>query len=127
MTVNLLRIPGDPGGRAQFAHDHMMGHRQFFGGMSPLDAFSALPYILDPTYNSGAWHRNHQQGHSDFIEALPEYFGAAAGVTGLPTGQPLEDTNLANEEQRTWWQFQNHQEHYTAMAAMELQLVFPFW
>ena len=124
--ATLLKMPDNHSGKRAFAFEHMMAHRELFGVMAPLDAFSVLPYLLDPQDNGGKWHLNHGTAHADFIGALPSYFGLTE--IGLPTGQPLVDANLDNHEQRTWWEFTNHQEHKMASFNSEgLALTFPFW
>lgn len=127
--ATLLHVPDNRPGKRAFAFEHMMAHRELFGTMAavlPATTFSVLPYLLDPTVNTGKWHLNHGTAHHDFIGVLPSYFGVME--TGLPTGQPLRDVNLDNREQRTWWTFTNHQEHVMASYNSQgLDQIFPFW
>lgn len=119
--ASLLHVPDNAPGRAAFSFDHRMAHRTLAPAIPDLSSYSAVPYLLDPIFNDGKWHQLHQSAHQDFIAALPSYFGAT--VTGLPTSQPLEDTNLANNRKRTWWTFVNHQEHYTAFGTLTVGLL----
>jgi hypothetical protein len=52
-----------------------MSHRRLLGSMSPLDRFSAIPYVLSPFTGNGDWRQEHQQAHSDFVGILPGWYG----------------------------------------------------
>ena len=115
-----------------------MAHRNGLGVMSPLDRFSAIPYLLDPmqdisTPGSG-WHLDHQQAHNDAMDYLPTEFGAS--TVGLRIGGILRDYDLDDERQRKWWEFQNHMEHYVGANSISpnvylpppaIQWTYPFW
>ena len=119
-----------------FAFEHAMNHRTWFGAMAPLTRFSVLPYLLDPMQNTnipaGQWNLNHQQAHNDALTTLPSYYNAA--TYGLPIGHILVDTDLQNQDQLKWWEFQNLVEHQVAtatvlpqFAAQNTRWVYPFW
>lgn len=114
-----------------FAFEHMMAHRRYFAVMSPLNRFSVLPYVLDPVYDTeiraSMWHQNHQQAHTDFATSLPANYNTKE--IGLPTFQPVADSDLANPESATWWTFIQHREHFLAdEAILPTQAgTFPFW
>lgn len=127
MPTAILLNPDDP----VFPFEHMMAHRRYFSQMSPLNRFSALPYLLDPPYDTNIraslWHLNHQKSHTDFAASLPANYNATE--IGLPLRQPLADSNLADPESRIWWSFAQHREHYLAdQAILPLQSgTWPFW
>jgi hypothetical protein len=116
-----------------FAFEHAMAHRGLMGSMN-LPGFSAVPYVLDPGFNNGDWHRDHTQSHSDFQSSLPGMF---VGQFPVPTGQTvgflgpaynIEDYELATHEGRIWWTFQNHYAHLNAASAQNsASWVFPFF
>jgi hypothetical protein len=118
MPLAVLLNPDDP----LFTFEHMMQHREYFAIMAPLDRFSILPYLLDPTYGTdiraGPWHLSHQQAHNDFTQQLPPFWDARHVGFGIPTDQILVDSNLQDPESRTWWTFVNHQEHFTTNEAI---------
>jgi len=117
-----------------FAFDHAMRHRENLGAMSPLTRFSLLPYFIDPEKNTPFWHLVHGQAHIDFTETLPFWWDLPDpslwpnnGV-GIPSRQPLVDTNLDNSQKRNWWEFANNQEHMIAEASLtNATLTYPFW
>lgn len=129
MPTSILLNPADP----IFAFEHMMAHRRYFAVMSPLNRFSALPYLLDPAYDTNIrasmWHINHQKAHTDFANSLPANYNAGPDQVGIPTAQPLADSDLSNAESLTWWTFLQHEEHYLAdQAILPLQAgTWPFW
>lgn len=115
-----------------------MAHRNALGVMSPLDRFSIIPYFVDPDLGdnrpASMWNLDHQQAHNDALNNLPSAFGAT--TVGLRIGQNLVDSNLSDPEQRRWWTFQNHMEHYvggntitpnTYFPEPAVQWIWPFW
>ena len=105
-----------------------MAHRNGLGIMSPLDRFSIVPYLLDPMdpenpLSGDSWMLDHQQAHNDAMANLPTEFGAS--TIGLHIGGILRDYNLDNPEQRTWWTFQNHMEHYVGGNSISPNVPFP--
>ena len=85
-----------------FGFEHAMAHRELLGAMAPLDRFSVIPYFVHPqTLPSGGWRMDHQQAHN-----------AMAATPSPLLEQILRDSNLFNPEQRKWWEFMNHHEHY---------------
>lgn len=110
-----------------FAFDHAMTHRNGLGVMSPLDRFSAIPYFVDPMQNIGTpasmWHLDHQAAHNDALANLPTQFGAS--TIGLRIGGILRDYNLDNPDQRKWWEFANHQEHFVGGNTISPNIQFP--
>lgn len=127
MPTAILLNPDDP----IFAFEHMMAHRRYFSQMSPLDRYSALPYLLDPAYDTAIraslWHLNHQKAHTDFATSLPANYNTVE--VGIPTAQPLADSDLSDEASLTWWTFLQHREHFLAdQAILPLQSgMWPFW
>jgi hypothetical protein len=130
----LVQLSEDPARQRAFEFDHLMAHRTNLGAMSPLTRFSLVPYQLDPATNKPMWHLIHGQAHVDFTDTLPYWYYLVnpaywpnEGV-GIPSRQPLVDTDLENDEKRTWWTFVNHQEHLAAQnSASFVEWVFPFW
>ena len=128
---SLLHYTDDELGRNTFAFEHAMAHRNVLGAMSPLDAFSVVPYLLDPMQNTEIpatkWHQNHQQAHDDFNNALPTYFGAT--TVGIRPAVNLIDYNLTDQRQLAWWTFSNQTEHFVAENSIlpPLVLDYPFW
>lgn len=118
MPLATLINPDDP----IFDFEHMMAHRNYFAIMAPLNRFSILPYLLDPSrgtdIRAGPWHLNHQQSHNDFNGSLPPYWTAQSIGFGIPANQILVDSSLAEAESRTWWTFNNHQQHLIANNAI---------
>jgi hypothetical protein len=116
---------------ATFDFEHMMAHRNYFAVMAPLNRFSVLPYLLDPSYDTGIpaskWHLNHQQAHNDSLNVLPSLYGST--TIGLHIGGNLIDWDLSSPDQLQWWTFANHHEHYIANASTLplLESLFPFW
>ena len=118
-----------------FSFEHLMAHRTLQGSMSPMDRFSAAPYSIDPGYNTGDWHQDHQQAHNDVQSVFPGYFGGFGfGGTGTGTVSQLgpafvmEDYNLDSPDQHRWWTFQNHYAHLDAQSVQNsLDFVFPFF
>jgi hypothetical protein len=119
---------------AAFGFDHAMRHRSHLGAMSPLDRFSLVPYQIDPERNEPFWHLVHGQAHIDFTDTLPSWWYLLHprqwpndGI-GIPSRQPIVDTDLTNESKRNWWEFVNNQEHLAAEASTtNATLVWPFW
>lgn len=74
-----------------FEFHHAMTHRQYFAVMRPLSQFSAVPYLLDPEFNTGNpaenWNMNHQQAHSDFNGALPNDSSTGYTTTVVPSSR----------------------------------------
>lgn len=129
MPTVILLNPDDP----VFSFEHMNAHRRYFSQMAPLDRFSALPYLLDPAYDTSIrasmWHLNHQRGHTDFATTLPPNYNAQPTEVGIPANQPLADSDLSAGASRTWWTFAQHHEHFLADSAiLPLQRgTWPFW
>ena len=134
--VSLLYLGSGEVARSTFAFEHMMAHRNYWAVMAPLDRFSVIPYILDPLQDvnqpAHRWHLNHQRAHNDALDAVPQAYGATA--VGLNIGQILVDSNLDDQEQLSWWLFQNHMEHYIANGtflpgptATSPPWTYPFW
>ena len=108
----LLHFSNEPRAAAAFAFEHWMQHKTLLAavhGATPEMTVGVNPYWLDPTFNNGKFHLNHGQAHLDALQNVPSYFGALKEV-GL-ANQNLVDTDLDDEERRTWWTFQNHTEH----------------
>lgn len=131
-VVSLLQIGTTPTQKATFAFEHAMAHRNYLGIMAPLTRFSVIPYLLDPMASinpAGAWHQSHQQAHDDALTTVPTAWGAK--TVGLFVGRNLRDTDLRNREQKTWWTFQNHMEHYiangTTLPVTGTRWRWPFW
>jgi hypothetical protein len=115
--AQILTMGDNPLQQKAFAFDHAMRHRDVLGAMAPLDRFTLIPYFVDPSTEKPFWLLVHGQAHIDFT-----------GTLGIPTRQPLVDTNLANDEKRSWWEFVNNQEHMLAEdATVNATLTFPFW
>jgi hypothetical protein len=129
MSSAVLLNSGDP----LFAFENMMAHRRYFAAMAPLDRFSALPYMLDPPYNTSVrasdWHLNHQKAHTDFAATLPRDYNASAPPQVASFTPPLMDSDLSNPEELEWWTFQHHRDHYLADQATLPLLTgtWPFW
>ena len=128
MSTAILLNPDDP----LFSFEHMQSHRRYFAVMAPLDRFSALPYLLDPPFNTtiraSDWHLNHAKAHVDFAKTLPSEY---ADTTPAPNAAiaPMMDFDLGNLEDVTWWSFQQHREHFLADQAVLPLLTgtYPFW
>jgi hypothetical protein len=110
----------------------MMSHRRYFAAMAPLDRFSALPYVLDPPYNTAlrasGWHLQHHKAHTDFATAVPTSYNSQNRQVAVLV-QPLMDSDLSKPDDLTWWSFAQHREHYIAdQALLPLQTgKWPFW
>ena len=109
-----------------------MAHRRYFANMAPLDRFSALPYVLEPPYNTDIpasdWHLIHQTAHVNFAALVPATYNGDPREVAVLT-QPLMDSDLSNTEELTWWSFAQHLQHYIADQAL-LPLsggAWPFW
>lgn len=100
---------------------------EFFAGTGGLTRYSAIPYFIDPQFNTGVWHLDHGQAHSDFQLTLPGFFGST--VTGVinPTSTDLVAMDFSQQGLLTWWTFVNHEQHLTATNTLPQQLTFPFW
>jgi len=88
-TVALLELPTEENARYFWVFNHDQLHRH-----------KTPTYILDPLLNpnqpASKWHQDHQIAQDR-----------------LGTGQfILRDTNLSNANERAWWEFANHLEHY---------------
>jgi hypothetical protein len=109
--------------------NHAMAHREWLGVMAPLTRFSLVPYFIEPMIASveaaGPWALRHQQAHNDAMASLPSSFGAT--TVGLFIGGNLIDTNLGDQGQQKWLEFQNEQEHYVANTAITPPNTYPFW
>jgi hypothetical protein len=112
----LLNVPQHPAGKNVFAFEHAMAHREVMAVMGPLTQWSVVPYFIDPFQFDAQpgtnWHLNHQRSHDDFVAGLPPDF--LAENPGMTTNQPVLDNYLPQQDNRSWWTFINHQEHYTA-------------
>lgn len=140
-TLLVMSTKPDPNQDPTFSFEHAQAHRTLLGSMSPLTRYSALPYLLSPNANnSGMWHRDHQQAHSDFTDTLPGYFGGFGfnlwgpiGGTGGTVSQQgpaynIEDYDLTSEPALNWWTFQNHYAHLNAQQVQTSELwIFPFF
>jgi hypothetical protein len=121
-TANLLVMPDETNERslAAFQFDHAMAHRAYFAVMAPLTRFSAIPYFVEPVlappppYAAGMWMLKHQQAHTDFTNSLPPNYMAPKVGFGIQSNQPMVDSDLSDPENRAWFTFVNHQEHYLA-------------
>ena len=150
MAANYLLIEPTSDNLPTWAFEHMMAHRNLFGAMSEAPTiteidigtgvhhryvvgggftrFSALPYLLDPQFDVGMWHRDHSQAHSDFQRALPAYFGFVDEPTLLgPTDPGYTTMHFSEPSLLGWWTFSNHQQHYVAQSVLPLELDYPFF
>ena len=127
MPTAILLNPADP----NFNFEQMMSHRRYFAAMAPLTRFSALPYLLDPSYDTdiraSMWHLDHQKAHRDFATTLPSNYNA--DTIGISTAQPIADYDLSRPEGLSWWTFAQFREHYLADGAILPQTTgtFPAW
>jgi hypothetical protein len=88
-TVTLLHLPDEERARQAFIFDHDQLHRH----KTPT---YILDPLIDPNWPGSKWHQDHQIAQNK-----------------LGTGSfILRDTNLANANERAWWEFANHLEHY---------------
>lgn len=121
-----------------FSFEHMMAHRTLQGSMSPMGRFSAAPYgPLDPGYNTGDWHQDHQQSHNDVQSVFPGIFGGFGfGLTVLATETlsqlapafVMQDYDLESPDAQKWWTFQNHYTHLDAQQVQNsVDFTFPFF
>ena len=106
LATLLTPPPNDRRARALWEHDHDIAHRNFYATWAP-KRFSNLTSILDPMlpkYPTPAdeWNLDHQRAQDDFAQA------------GVRINGTLVDSDLRRSEDRTWWTFVNHQEHYQA-------------
>lgn len=125
-TETLLHLGDGLGQKENFQFDHAMSHRNILGAMAPLYHWSAVPYWVDPQLTIGPWYRDHQQAHNDFVGELPPAFGwTTFGFIG--THQNLIDTKISNPDQRSFWLFANHIEHFIGENVLPWELTFPFW
>lgn len=145
MALASLLVLGEP--RA-FAFEHAMWHRASLGAMPNLSYYSIVPYLLDPQQNTGIWHLNHNQAHSDALgptispqppvvgvppapSRLQEVWpitGINQALMGIPYPQNYLDNDLTKKGQLAWWIFTNHNEHFVTQASIPLQspLTYPF-
>ena len=81
MPTAILLNPDDP----LYNFEQMMSHRQYFAVMELLTRFSALPYLLDPPWETnlpaGMWNLLHQQAHNDFNRTLPSNYANGYSIT----------------------------------------------
>lgn len=113
----LLTVPQGPYEQSTFAFEHRMAHRNLALSMSPMDRFSVAPYFFDPQINSGGWLMNHQQAHNDFRVNLPVMWGwwqIGTREYGVDSSQNLQDVQMTDPGQLTWWTFVNHMDHLIA-------------
>jgi hypothetical protein len=112
--ASLLVTPKDASSRAVFSFEHAMAHRTAQQQMGPLNRWSLMPYFIDPTNfqanPADKWNLNHQQAHWDMREVSPQSF--VSTDPGIPTAQPLMDTNQQSPGAVAWTTFANHQEHF---------------
>jgi hypothetical protein len=103
---------------------------------------------LDPSWSTDQpawmWNKFHQQAHNDFNTDLPSNYndgfttaiitpvppptppnppytqGTAmdGGTFGIPQAQILIEGNGGSQENRSWWTFVNHQQHFIANDAI---------
>lgn len=144
MPLAILLNPDDP----LYDFEHAMQHREYFAVMKALHRFSKLPYLLDPAVGAelaaGPWQLDHQQAHNDFNRDLPSNYNNGyyltevtpvppptpppppytqataldAGTFGIPQAQILIEGSAQGPENRSWWTFVNHEEHFLANAAI---------
>jgi hypothetical protein len=134
--VTLLNI-NDPA----FGFENAMATRNELGVMSPLTRFSVIPYFLDPIMPvmptpADWWNLNHQQAHNDAMNALPYAYLSDIDLS-FAVGANLVDTDLNDPEERSWWTFINHLEHFVSSNAILPNpqipptegpiFVYPFW
>lgn len=98
--------------------EEAMATRTLLGGMSPLDRFSVLPYLLDPMVDMPFWRLNHQQAQDDAIRTL--------GVFTIPAPQPLQDNKLDSPTARAWFSFVDELEMRIATSVLPSPLL-PAW
>ena len=127
-----------------FAFEHAMAHRNFLGAMSPLDAFTAVPYFLDPPSASPMFHLYHNRAHQDALAPTtalmtpvvpgerPGYIQSGPFQTELPLGVPFPQDFLMNtptptQERQKWWTWTNQQEHLAGMDILPTEATYPFW
>lgn len=83
MPLAVLLNPDDP----IYNFEHTMRHREYFAVMHPLNGFSVLPYLLDPSQNTDqpaqSWNRNHQQAHNDFNSVMPGNYANGFTITNV--------------------------------------------
>jgi hypothetical protein len=101
MPLAILLNPDDP----IYDFEHMMQHREYFAVLSDLRAYSVLPYLLDPAFDTGEpgwdWNMRHQQAHNDFNRDLPDNYEngySTETITPAPasgTGTSSGTTSLA--------------------------------
>lgn len=112
-TASLINM-NDP----LWVFEEAMAHRTLLGGMSPLDRFSVLPYLLDPMVDLPFWRLNQQTAQDDAIRTL--------GVVSIPAPQPLQDNKLDTPTARTWFSFVDEQEMRIAESTLPSPLL-PAW
>lgn len=118
-TLLVLPAPDDARWRAVWSFDHQMVHDQMLAQLAPQTQFSAAPYFVEPLpapvppfpTPADMWNLKHQSAHDDFNQRV-----ATGPFVGIPLNQNLVDSNLNAPEDRTWWTFANHQEHYIISA-----------
>jgi hypothetical protein len=103
---------------------------------------------IDTAEPAGPWNLRHQQSHTDFNRDLPSNYADGyttevvqpptpppppivpppppyvqanpldGGTFGIPQAQILLEGNGGSPENRSWWTFVNHQQHFTANNAI---------
>ena len=153
MSLSYLLVPPTKDTLNSWQFEHMMAHRGLFGAMSEAPTitvippqgggagpesqyvigggftrFSALPYLLDPTFDVGMWHLDNSKAHSDFQEALPAYFGFVDVEASLgPTDPGFTSMHFSDPSLLGWWTFSNHQQHLVAQSVLPEILDYPFF
>lgn len=112
-TANLLNMDD-----RIWAFEEAMAHRRLLTGMSPLDRFSVLPYLLDPMVDMPFWRLNQQQAQDDAIRTL--------AAVAIPAPQPLMDNKLETPQERAWFSFVDEMELRIA-ASLLPELTSPAW
>lgn len=145
MSLSYLLMEPTQATLPSWQFEHAMAHRELMGAMSQVPTvtpfpphgrhvvgggfqrFSALPYLVDPQFNVGMWHLDHNQAHADFQHALPGYFGFSTSTTLSPTFPGFTSMDFTDPGLIGWWTFVNHQQHLTASTVLPLVLNYPFW
>lgn len=102
--VSLLRLPLTVRERWSFVFEHDQAHRKWTRELQRKKRLHKAR-LLDPMRNenwpASKWHLDHQLAHNRVTAGLPPR-----------TGQILVDSNLFRLQQKRWWEFVNHYEHY---------------
>ena len=91
-----------------FQFDHEMAHRYWQQEQGPTGL--QAPYFVMPEPYNDDWKLRHQYAHLDALSPAPP--PTPLGKFGPPIPQNLTDVNLADPNQRDWWIFANHMEHW---------------